>query len=80
MGNQKFYEKFAAYVAKDQFKMVKVSGMTDVMSEYEVKRAVVLLYYIYALETASNPAAIYKKMYLAAKKMNAFSSVHYKVS
>lgn len=80
MGNQKFYEKFAAYVAKDQWKFVKVSGMTEVMSEYEVKRAVVLLYYIYALETASNPAAIYKRMYLAAKKMNAFSSVHYKVS
>ena len=80
MGNQKFYEKFSIYVAKDQFKFVKVSGMTDVMSEYEVKRAVVLLYYIYALETAANPAAVYKKMYLAAKKMNAFSSVHYKVS
>jgi hypothetical protein len=73
------YKKFAAYVSANKFKFVNVSGINDKMSDYEVRRAVVLLYYIYSLETATNPAEIYKKMYLAAKKMNAFSSVHYKV-
>jgi len=79
MSNIKIYEGFAKYVEANKFKFVNVSGINDKMSDYEVRRAVVLLYYIYALETAKNPGAIYKKMYLAAKKMNAFSSVHYKV-
>ena len=79
MGSLAVYKKFAAYVSANKFKFVTVSGINDKMPEYEVKRAVVLLYYIYALETATDPAKVYKSMYLAAKKMNAFSSVHYKV-
>lgn len=79
MAKTKIYEAFAKYVKANKFKFVDVSGIDDKMPEYEVKRAVVLLYYIYALETAPNPAEVYKKMYLAAKKMNSFSSVHYKV-
>ena len=79
MGKLKIYEKFARYIKANKFKFVTVSGINDKMSEYEVKRAVVLLYYIYSLETATDPSAVYKSMYLAAKKMNAFSSVHYKV-
>jgi len=73
------YKKFAAYVTANKFKFVTVSGINDKMGDYEVRRAVVLLYYIYSLENAGNPGDVYKKMYLAAKKMNAFSSVHYKV-
>lgn len=79
MAKIKIYEGFAKYVKANKFKFVTVSGITDKMPEYEVKRAVVLLYYIYALETATDPEKVYKQMYLAAKKMNAFSSVHYKV-
>lgn len=79
MGSLAVYKKFAAYVTANKFKFVTVSGINDKMPEYEVKRAVVLLYYIYSLENATNPATVYKDMYLAAKKMNAFSSVHYKV-
>jgi hypothetical protein len=79
MAKNKVYTAFAKYVKANKFKFVDVSGVDDKMPEYEVKRAVVLLYYIYALETAPNPAEVYKKMYLAAKKMNSFSSVHYKV-
>ena len=79
------YKDFVKYVKANEFTFVSVSGITDdrgrhpQMSEYKVKRAIVLLYYIYALETASNPGELYKKMYLAAKKMNDFSSVHYKI-
>jgi hypothetical protein len=79
LGNMAIYKKFAAYVKRNKFEFVNVSGMSDKMGDYEVRRAVVLLYYIFALETASDQNAVYKQMYLAAKKMNAFSSVHYKV-
>lgn len=79
MASLAVYKKFAAYITANKFKFVKVSGINDKMTDYEVRRAVVLLYYIYALETATNPGEVYKEMYLAAKKMNAFSSVHYKV-
>jgi hypothetical protein len=79
MASLAVYKKFAAYVSANKFKFVTVSGINDKMPEYEVKRSVVLLYYIYSLETATNPAKIYKNMYLAAKKMNDFSSIHYKV-
>lgn len=79
MANLKIYEGFAKYVKANKFKFVNVSGINDKMSDYEVRRAVVLLYYIYALETAKDADSVYKDMYLAAKKMNAFSSVHYKV-
>ena len=79
MATQPTYKKFVSYISANKFKFVTVSGKDDKMSDYEVRRAIVLLYYIYALETATSPADVYKKMYLAAKKMNDFSSVHYKV-
>jgi len=79
MAKTKIYEGFAKYVKANNFKFVNVSGLHDKMTDYEVRRAVVLLYYIYALETDISAADTYKRMYLAAKKMNAFSSVHYKV-
>jgi hypothetical protein len=79
MASQPTYKKFIEYVSANKFKFVTVSGKDEKMSDYEVRRAIVLLYYIYALETATNPAAVYKRMYLAAKKMNDFSSIHYKV-
>lgn len=75
----KEFEKFVKYVLSDKFEFVEVTGLSDNMSDYEVRRSVVLLYYIYALESAPNRQELFKKMYLAAKKMNAFSSVHYKV-
>lgn len=79
LSTQKDYKEFANYIAKKKFEFVNVTGLDETMGDYEVRRAVVLMYYIYALENATNKTAIYKKMYLAAKKMNQFSSIHYKV-
>lgn len=73
------YKEFAKYIKADNFRFVQISGIDDEISDYEVRRGIVLLYYIYTLETANNSGELYKKMYLASKKMNAFSSVHYKV-
>jgi len=70
---------FVDFVIDDKFKFVKVSELQDKLSDYEIKRAVVLLYYIYNFETANNKQRVFKRFYLAAKKMNEFSSIHYKV-
>ena len=70
---------FVDFVIDDKFKFVKVSELQDKLSDYEIKRAVVLLYYIYNFETANNKQRVFKRFYLAAKKMNDFSSIHYKV-
>jgi len=72
-------EDFVDFVIDDKFKFVKISELEDKLSDYEIKRAIVLLYYIYNFETASNKQRVFKRFYLAAKKMNEFSSIHYKV-
>jgi len=72
-------EDFVDFVIDDKFKFVKISELEDKLSDYEIKRAIVLLYYIYNFETASNKQRVFKRFYLAAKKMNDFSSIHYKV-
>jgi len=72
-------EDFVDFVINDKFKFVKISELEDKLSDYEIKRAIVLLYYIYNFETASNKQRVFKRFYLAAKKMNDFSSIHYKV-
>ena len=70
---------FVEFVEKDKFKLVKVSGLEDKLSDYEIKRGIVLLYYIYKFETTSNKQRTFKSFYLAAKKLNEFSSIHFKV-
>lgn len=72
-------EDFVKFVEDDKFKFVKVSGIEDKLSDYEIKRAIVLLYYIYNFEKARDKQNLFKKFYLAAKKMNEFSSIHFKV-
>ena len=67
------------FVVDDKFKLVKVSGTEDKLSDYEIKRAIVLLYYIYKFEKSNNKQRLFKTFYLAAKKLNEFSSIHFKV-
>ena len=74
-----FNEDFVDFVVDDKFKLVKVSGTEDKLSDYEIKRAIVLLYYIYKFETSNNKQRLFKTFYLAAKKLNEFSSIHFKV-
>lgn len=79
LATNKEFAEFSKYVLSNKFEFVEVTGLEDDMSDYEVRRSIVLLYYIYTLESAPNRPELFKKMYLAAKKMNDFSSVHYKV-
>ena len=70
---------FVEFVEKDKFKLVTVSGQQDKLSDYEIKRGIVLLYYIYKFEISTNKQRLFKSFYLAAKKLNEFSSIHFKV-
>ena len=72
-------EDFIEFVEDNKFKMVKVSGLEDKLSDYEIKRGIVLLYYIFKFETTSDKQRLFKSFYLAAKKLNEFSSIHFKV-
>jgi hypothetical protein len=71
---------FANYIKKGSYSLVTVNGINDKQADpQKIRRACVLLYYIWHLET-TNQVTSFPQMYMAAKKMNAFSSVHYKVS
>ena len=73
-------KQFAAFIKSGKYNLVTVNGLQDKQPDsYKIRRAVVLLYYIWHLETVNQKTA-FVQMYMAAKKMNVFSSVHYKVS
>jgi hypothetical protein len=73
-------KNFAAFIKSPKFSFVNVSGLDDKETDpYKIRRACVLLYYIWHLETVANKKDVFKKMFLAAKKLNSFSSIHYKV-
>lgn len=79
--NQPQDKDFAAFIKDAKFEFVKVNGLDTVETDpYKIRRACVLLYYIWKLESVSGRENVYKKMFLAAKKLNEFSSIHYKVS
>ena len=72
-------KSFIDFVKKDKYKFVTVSGLKEKLDDYKIKRAIVLLYYIYNFEKTSDKSRLFKKFYFAAKKMNEFSSIHYKI-
>lgn len=75
----KLNDDFKKFVIKNKYDFVDVEELEDKLSDYEIKRAIVLLYYIYKFETYKNRSELFKRFYLAAKKMNEFSSIHYKI-
>ena len=45
-----------------------------------IRRGLLNLNYAYLIDTYTDQKELYKKFYLAAKKVNEFSSIHYKIS
>ena len=71
---------FAKFIQAKTYKLVQVQGMDEKINDpYKIRRASVLLYYIWQFETVIDQKKAFKQMYMAAKKMNSFSSIHYKV-
>jgi len=77
---QKLDPDFAKFIKANTYSLVHVEGMNEKIDDpYKIRRACVLLYYIWHMEKVPDQKKVFKKMYMAAKKMNAFSSIHYKV-
>jgi len=70
---------FAAFIQQNKYSLVEVEGMNEKITDpYKIRRACVLLYYIWQMELTEQKTT-FKKMFMSAKKMNVFSSIHYKV-
>lgn len=76
----KNYDDFKKYVAKNKFDFANISGLTTSLNdEYKVKRGILNLFYLYLIESYKDRDTLFRKFYMAAKKMNEFSSIHYKI-
>ena len=73
------FDDFKKFMKRRNFALLNVNGLDDSLGEYEIRRSMVLLYYIFRFETTGNQPQLFKDFYLSAKKMNEFSSVHWKV-
>jgi hypothetical protein len=77
--SQTLDKDFAKFIQANKYTLVQVEGMDEKIADpYKIRRACVLLYYIWHMEKVDKKKA-FKEMYMAAKKMNSFSSIHYKV-
>lgn len=73
-------KEFADFIKAGKFDLLTVNNIKDNQADSQkIKRAAVLLYYIWNFEN-TNQKLIFPQMFMAAKKLNSFSSVHYKVS
>jgi len=76
----KSYDDFKKFVVKNKYDFAIVKGLTTTLNdEYKVKRGILNLFYLYLVETYKNRQELFRKFYMAAKKMNEFSSIHYKI-
>ena len=76
----KVFPKIQNWIKTGKFELVEVNNIKEKQSDpQKIKRAAVLLNYIWNMEII-NQNNIFPQMYMAAKKMNSFSSIHYKVS
>ena len=76
----KKYEKFQKWSGKASYKFVKVTGYATKTDAQTIKRALLNLYYVYLLDSYRDQKELYKKFYLSSKKVNEFSSIHFKIS
>lgn len=70
---------FVSWVKNNKSTFVSISDLDKNVNEYETKRALCLLHFVYELEKLDIHSA-FKSLFLSSTKMNDFSSIHYKVS
>lgn len=76
----KSYDDFKKFVKKNKFDFADIKNLTlKVNDEYVVKRGILNLFYLFLIETYKDRKELFKRFYMAAKKMNDFSSIHYKI-
>ena len=78
--NNKKYKDLQTWVTKGKYKFLNISNLNKKTDERTIRVGLLNLNYVYLIDTYTNQKEMYKKFYLAAKKVNAFSSIHYKIS
>ena len=78
--NKQKYKGLQTWVTKGKYKFLNIKNLDKKTDDKVIRRGLLNLNYAYLIDTYTNQKEMYKKFYLAAKKVNAFSSIHYKIS
>jgi len=76
----KKYKGLQTWVNKGKYKFLNIKNLDKKADDKDIRRGLLNLNYVYLIDTYKDQNDLYKKFYLAAKKVNEFSSIHYKIS
>ena len=76
----KKYKGLQTWVNKGNYKFLKIKNLDKKADDKLIRRGLLNLNYAYLIDTYKDQKELYKKFYLAAKKVNEFSSIHFKIS
>lgn len=76
----KTYKSLQTWLTKGIFKFVNISNLDKTTDTQSIRRGLLNLNYVYLFDTYKDQKELYKKFYLSSKKVNEFSSIHYKIS
>ena len=76
----KKYKGLQTWVNKGKYKFLNIKNLDKKADDKDIRRGLLNLNYAYLIDTYKDQKDLYKKFYLAAKKVNEFSSIHYKIS
>ena len=76
----KKYKGLQAWTTKGKYKFLNIKNLDKKGDDKLIRRGLLNLNYAYLIDTYRDQKELYKKFYLAAKKVNEFSSIHYKIS
>jgi len=76
----KKYKGLQTWVNKGKYKFLNIKNLDKKADDKDIRRGLLNLNYAYLIDTYKDQKDLYKKFYLAAKKVNEFSSIHFKIS
>jgi len=76
----KKYKGLQSWTTKGKYKFLNIKNLDKKGDDKLIRRGLLNLNYAYLIDTYKDQKELYKKFYLAAKKVNEFSSIHYKIS
>ena len=76
----KKYKGLQAWVKKGSYKFLKIKNLDKKADDKDIRRGLLNLNYAYLIDTYKDQKELYKRFYLASKKVNEFSSIHFKIS
>ena len=86
LGNNNFKDNNSFFLSKTnfgsipKFKFLNIKNLDKKADDKLNRRGLLNLNYAYLIDTYKDQKDLYKKFYLAAKKVNEFSSIHFKIS